>query len=244
MNKKLDIIQISRKVLERLSIMGYETNGKESSERLIFPKKIQAKGTRHIDRISEQELRFLFVEEFKKDNPNLFYSIETPTDKKYSFGKSFDDIVTHENGQSAALDMCIFERDLNIYNRILNIEFKHKNTSIKNIGKDVLKLVKEDQKGVFIHLLTNTHKGKTLWNKKNTGIFQKLYISFQKFNSNWSNSNENVLLIILSLKQKTLIYREIEKDEINNLNEIFFIDEGCGNIHEINYNGWNNLSID
>ncbi len=75
----VDIIKISKKVLARLSDMDYEKDGGSSKEQLIFPQKVQAKGTKLKNRISEQELRILFIEEFKKANKDLFYSIETPT---------------------------------------------------------------------------------------------------------------------------------------------------------------------
>jgi hypothetical protein len=139
--------------------------------------------------------------------------------------------------------MCVFERDSNVYNRILNIEFKHKNTSIKNIGKDVLKLLHEDQNGAFIHLLNNTRNKKTLWNAGGTGVFHKLYNSFYKFQSDWNNENKTIQLIIFSLEEETLIYREIQKSDLNNLKTIFFIDEGCGKIIDIKENGWKNIPI-
>jgi len=50
----IDVVQISKKVLDRLSAMDFEKDGGCSSEQLIFPKKIQAKGTKHKNRISEQ----------------------------------------------------------------------------------------------------------------------------------------------------------------------------------------------
>ena len=106
----IDIIQISKKVLAGLSAMNYEKDGGSSFEQLIFPMKIQAKGTNPINRISEQELRLLFIEEFKIANSDLFYSIETPTQEKYKFGKTYADIEVNKDGRSASLDMCIFKR--------------------------------------------------------------------------------------------------------------------------------------
>ncbi len=120
----IDIVDISKKVLVRLSAMDYEKDGGSSSEHLIFPQKIQAKGTKLKDRISEQELRLLFIEEFKIKNKDLFYSIETPTVEKFNVGKSYETIKTDKDGQSASLDMCVFERKGNNYNRILNLNTK------------------------------------------------------------------------------------------------------------------------
>lgn len=233
----IDVVQISKKVLSRLSVMDYELGGGGSFEQLIFPKKIQAKGTKHKNRISEQELRLLFIEEFKKTNPELFYSIETPTGYKFNLGKSYENIKFDDEGQSASLDMCIFERTLDVYERILNIEFKHKNILIKNIGKDVLKLIKENQNGVFIHLLENTNTG-TLCNKKETGVFNKFYKSFSDFQAFWSNNDKSIQLIIISLKKGFLIHRKINKADLNNLKDIFFIENDCRNIKDIKGNGW------
>lgn len=233
----IDIIQISKNVLTRLSAMDFEKDKGYSSEQLIFPKKIQAKRTEHKNRISEQELRLLFIEEFKENSPELFYSIETPTIEKYNFGKSYGDIKVDNDGQSALLDMCIFERNTEGYNRILNIEFKHKNAGIKNIGKDVLKLVHENQEGAFIHLVDNTDRG-TFCNKNDTGIFNKLYKSFSDFQVNWNNENKSIHLIIISLKQKTIIHCSINKIDLIKLENIFFVNNDCGNIEDINGNGW------
>jgi len=235
----VDAVEICKKVLARLSAMDFEKAGGSSSEQLIFPQKLQAKGTKLKDRISEQELRLLFIEEFKKTNPELFYSIETPTVDKFKVGKEYKSIKTDNEGQSASLDMCVFERNSDKYERLLNIEFKHKNASIKKIGKDVLKLMQEKQNGVFIFLLENTNSG-TLRNVSKTreGVFEKLYKSFTDFKSNWNNENKFIQLIILSLKQEMLIHRRILKTDLDNLKEILFIDKACGNMTEITGKEW------
>ncbi len=141
--------------------------------------------------------------------------------------------------------MCVFKNALDKYKRILNIEFKHKNTGIKNIAKDILKLLREEQNGAFIHLLNNTDRG-TLCNAKETGVFNKLYKSFNDFKDSWNNEKKYIHLIILSLEQKKnklskpiLIHRKITKADLSNLKEIFFTDKGCGNIKEIKGKEWN-----
>jgi len=234
----IDVVSICKKVLVRLSSVDYEMGSdKNLSEQLIFPNKVQKTGD--VERISEQELRLLFIEEFKKTYPQYSYSIETPTVYKYSFGQSYTDIKINTIGQSASLDMCIFKKELNDYQRLLNIEFKHKNTSIKNIGKDILKLMYEKENGVFIHLLNNTNSI-TFCNKNETGIFNKLFTSFFDFQKHWNGENDkSIRLIILSLKQKKLIHRSIFKSDLPNLEDIFFIKTGCGNIDSITSNNWN-----
>jgi len=239
--KELDVIKISKQVFKRLAVMDYENDKGNSTEKLIFPNKSQANG--NVKRISEQEFRLLFVEEFKKAYSSLFYSIETPTTKKYKFGQSYEDIKTDNDGQSALLDMCVFNRNENIYERILNIEFKHKNVSIKSIGKDIFKLMNEQQNGAFILLLDNTNRG-TFCNSNKTGIFDKLcklFTDFEHHLKEWNN-DRSINLIILSLKQKILIHRKINKTDFNNLKKIFYIQSGSRNISEINGNGWKKSS--
>lgn len=227
----IEVVDICKNVLTRLHAMDYEINGGNSSEQLIFPNKIQAKG--NIKRISEQELRLLFIGEFKKTHHEQFYSIETPTKEKYKFGKSYDDIKISKTGQSALIDMCVFKREGKNYQRLLNIEFKHKNSATKDIAKDILKLICEEQNGAFINLLNNTNKG-TLCNNKQTGVLDKLYKSFDDFKKNWNNENKCIRILILSLKEQVLIYRDICNSDLCNLKNIFFRPNGCGNIQEIN----------
>lgn len=228
----IDIFEISKTVLFRLSKMNYEKQGGDSSEQLIFPLKIQAQGKTLKNRVSEQELRLLFIEEFKIKYPNLFYSIETPTVGKFRVGKKYDTIRTDLEGQSASHDMCVFDRVSDKYKRILNIEFKHRNSDIKNTGKDILKLMKEEQDGVFIHLLENTNS-RTL-----ISVFKKLYKSFYDHQANWDNKNKSIELVILSLKQKKLIYARIYQADLINLKDIFSIENGFGSIVQFKGVSW------
>ena len=63
----------------------------ESQSRIIFPKYSEQYRDSET-RISEQELRFIFVEQFNKycnenNSWNAYYSVETPTEEKYVFSK-------------------------------------------------------------------------------------------------------------------------------------------------------------
>lgn len=247
----LDIVKISEEVLKSLSKMDYERKGGSSDERLIFPntfpsetkkKDITEEELQKYIRISEQELRFLFVEEFlKPTNNGYYYSVETPTEFKYKLGDNFESIRCGI-GRSASIDMSIYKRDDNEkYNRLLNIEFKNQNSSEFSIGKDVLKLMHEKQNGAFIILLKNTDEG-TLINKGETGVLDKLCKSFEKFKDYWQGDNKIIQLIILSLEQKEskiapfLIHREIKSDD--NLKHIFSFYGSLGNIEQVKKNGW------
>lgn len=157
----MDVVQICKKVMTKLSVMNYELGGGNSNEQLIFPMKKQAKGD--IDRISEQELRQLFIEVFKEKYTDLFYSVETPTIEKYRFRDSVESKDLKK--QSALHDMCVYEKVGNNFTRKLNIEFKYGNGAVKNTSKDIQKLVMEKEKGVFIHLLKK-HKKKHLMQRR------------------------------------------------------------------------------
>jgi len=233
----IDILEISKKVLTRLATLNFEQDGGNSNEQLIFPVKIQAEGFKEIKRISEQELRILFIEEFKIKYPGLFYSIETPTTGKFSFGKTYEDIKVKNEGQSASHDMCVFEKNATNYERIMNIEFKHRNSGIKKTGKDILKLIREEQNGAFIHLLDNTNNGTLV------SIFEKLSNCFTRFHPEWINENKTIQLVILSLKQKKLIHCELRKKDLLEINNFLSLQQKFGNIDSFNNSNWSFIDL-
>ena len=216
----IETLKVCKNVLKRLKKTDSENEGKYFKEKLIFP--IDRDNEK---RISEQELRFLFIEEFK-NNSNLFYSVETPTKDKYKFGSSLRDIKIDKNGQSASIDLTIFDKKNNGYKRVLNVEFKYSNVKISKIAKDILKLVNEKENGAFILLLKNTNKG-TLCNKRKSGVLDKIYKSFEEYKEYWKD-NKYVDIAILSLEEKNnkafIIYRKIIKKDLSKLNEIFNMD--------------------
>ena len=244
-----NIVQICEKVLNRISLMDYERSEGKSEERLIFPNTYPSEKTSKIEldkyfRISEQELRFLFVEEFIKTT-KLFYSVETPTKSKYRFGKEFESIKIDSSGRSASIDMSIFSKSSINYERIFNIEFKYDNVPLFNFGKDILKLMNEEQSGAFILLLKNTNKGTFINDSKTReGVFNKLFKSFtnKKFIKGWNEPiNKKIHVIILSLEQNqnkinpVLIHNKITK--LSNIENIFKY-SGSENILSIHSNGW------
>ena len=123
----------------------------EIKNRLIFPKN-RNKETR----VSEQELRFAFVEAFiesgNKGKHDLFYSIETPTTETYSFkGKG---------RRSGNFDVVIFDGKMQ---RVCLMEFKANNPRIKEHNKDFEKLTNsEESKNAelryFIEIVENNNK--------------------------------------------------------------------------------------
>jgi len=238
------VVNICRAVLKRLSEMDYERKGGSSVERLIFPNTSpsikEGKTFTEVEllkytRISEQELRFLFVEEFLKEpNNGYYFSVETPTEMKYKFGKTNDNIKIDPAGRSASIDMYIFNKcSENKYHRLLNIEFKNANASQKSISKDILKLMHEEENGAFVLLLKNTDGG-TLINLGETrrGVIDKLVQSFNVHKLkevHWNGGEDKYIeLVILSLQLNNLKekepftrYRKIFKKDLDSIKTDF-----------------------
>lgn len=118
---------------------------KNSSSRLIFPKYSERRKATEKNRVSEQELRQLlkYLDNYIMENDwNVYYSIETPTDKPFDFKKDKDCEEGGDNGGiSARMDLVIHDGGLK---RICLIEFKALNPSKKLFEKDILKLKKEE----------------------------------------------------------------------------------------------------
>lgn len=144
--------------------IGKECLDNSNNTRLIFPP--YGEDQNGEARVSEQELRFTFVETFsqyfkKKDKNNCYkYSVETPTVGKYlfSYGKKVKELeekgekieipCIHEEGISGNIDMVIHGEDRE---RLCLIEFKANNPETEDIEKDLVKLTNcEENNGTVI----------------------------------------------------------------------------------------------
>ena len=122
----------------------HKTKYIEGGSRLLFPCYSRA-FRKETTRLSEQELRFIFVEQFTQfcNDPkhpwNAFYSVETPTEWKYRFSES-DKPQKDDSGRSAMVDVCIYdEKGI----RLCLIEFKAGNPDGFCYVKDFVKLSEE-----------------------------------------------------------------------------------------------------
>ena len=145
--------------------------------RIIFPKyfnknKEKGKSGNKEDRISEQELRFIFVEQLNRyaseNGEEIYYSVETPTEKKYVFSKDVDprvatqDDINNKKGVSARTDLVIYKKDKDEFKKVALIEFKALNPIGRNYEKDFCKLNNEGGKDIlkyFIQIVKNYDKG-------------------------------------------------------------------------------------
>lgn len=134
-----------------------------SRNRLLFPKK---RGSVEI-RISEQELRFVFVEQLLnhinecKGKWDVYYSVETPTRHGYIGFKEGKPEVDDIKGRSGNIDLCIHNSS---GERICLIEFKALNPESADYLKDFCKLQNENEDRddilrYFIQIVENVDSG-------------------------------------------------------------------------------------
>ena len=142
-------------------------------------------------RISEQELKYAFLELFVKntDMKGYEYSVETPTEEIYKFTDKGKKIVPEcGNGRKANIDVVILNGD----KRVAIIEFKAGNPDKHSHAKDFLKLREEgdDLIRIFVEIYSVTDSG-TL-----SKIQDKLY------NNKYGNIGGNTDYLGFSLKHK------------------------------------------
>lgn len=140
---------------------GYDCEPKMSLSRIVFPKYSDGE-----TRLSEQELRFVFVDIFNKycvsHFLNWYYSVETPTVYKYKFsdkGHKIEPVRDDENGQSAMIDLAIHDSKLN---RIALIEFKALNPDESCFSKDFVKLENEPNVLTYFLMYVKSHDNGTI----------------------------------------------------------------------------------
>lgn len=150
------IINNTYKIIQSVYDNQQEAKGRMSGapdplSRIVYPKYRNKK-----TRFSEQELRFIFVEQLNKEigeGRDVYYSIETPTTKRYKFKDEEYPKVYDENekgGRSAQFDLVIYN---NKYQRIALIEFKANNTLAMHHEKDFVKLNMEGSNDILTYLL-------------------------------------------------------------------------------------------
>lgn len=117
-------------------------NEKNAVSRLVFPN--YANGDK---RVSEQELRFVFVENVKSllEEYGYYYSVETPTKDKYKFSEKGHNVKCESGkGRSANFDLTIKDKERN---NIAIIEFKANSASEHEYAKDLCKLWNDKEQG-------------------------------------------------------------------------------------------------
>ena len=154
--------------------------------RLVFPRY----SLKHKDdtdrvpetRISEQELRFAFVEQFNKicnkEKWPYYYSIETPTENRYVFAKETNPRLAEKNeGISGQYDLVVYSDK---GERICYIEFKANMSREKEFAKDFLKQNNEvkNHEAYLVHLLSDTANLETLNRIKTNRISKREHVRY------------------------------------------------------------------
>lgn len=177
----------------------------ESKSKLVYPIKRDDKR-----RVSEQEIRFLFIKNIE-NNTDYLYSVEVPTSKTYFFtGKE-------KNKRSGNFDACIYFENRK---RKHLIEFKSLNPKITSYYKDFEKLIK-DENGLtnyFIQVIINSDED-TFINIENK------YIEAIKLthSSDIENTNKSKLVIFLcEIGSNKRIFRyEVIEYSLSNKSKIY-----------------------
>lgn len=159
-------------------------------------------------RISEQELRFIFIEQLNKIMaPGFYYSIETPTKSRYKFSDKGKDCEPVRNeGQSGNFDLTIQDEKKQT---IAIVEFKSKSASPHAYAKDLCKLWNQaeglgaDTIRYFINVFENMDK--TTLNR----FVQKIT------NNNWIKKQKgdvDAIIVCKSLTENQEDYEFFGKD--------------------------------
>jgi hypothetical protein len=168
------IVESTFKVLKEVHSKqkeGYNQYPSGNKSRIIFRQYSKEYRNRET-RLSEQELRFIFVEQFNKycDNKlSWFYSVETPTEHKYIFSergvKNSNPNMTDNKGegQSAMVDFAIHDETLK---RIALVEFKALNPHKLSFIKDFKKLNAEPVENTYFIMYIKSYDSGTINNLK------------------------------------------------------------------------------
>jgi len=129
-----------------------------SGTRLIFPQYRDSE-----IRVSEQELRFLFVEQLQNVlvMEDWCYSVETPTILPYLFsrnGKKTTPRVDKEEGKSAMIDLTVHDHN---NERVALFEFKANNPEEFSFEKDFCKLTSEPVPLTFFVMVVSSANSRT-----------------------------------------------------------------------------------
>jgi len=177
------------------------SSNKVPKNNLIFPNY-----SNYDIRISEQEARVQFILNLEKFS-KYFYSIETPTELKYSDFTTINPKV-NAKGRSAEVDLSIYDKKNGEVNKkIINIEFKKGQPDETAINKDLLKLYAEDKFGIWFHLLENA-RGDI--NNKNSTISSLIKKLNKGLDVVLKNKSSCIMFFIVILNQNRILSSTID----------------------------------
>ena len=197
------------------------SNSDFHSLKIIYPCYRQKEDKTKI-RISEQEIKQLFIQTLIKDQNDFYFSVETPTKNRYSdFTSNEPKVYRNEmSGRSACLDLCLYDKN---FNRKHLIEFKAKNPDEKDIKKDFLKLFTEEGKqkeshNYFIHILDSADDNTI------KSIKEKYYNSWDYCTKQKIKAQNNITVYLFIQKSSKCYKIELGHDCPKSSDDIVFID--------------------
>ena len=213
-----------------------EATFKKDDSHLLFPTYREKRADGKIIRVSEQELRFLFVETFSKvcKEEELYYSIETPTENKYKFFRNNNKVPQVNppvGGKSASIDLTIYTKKENeLPQRVAIIEFKKDGCSAHDIAKDILKLSMEPNVALRYFILVSDSD--TPLEKETGKSLRKAFVDkFELFGcfdfSEQENRNQ-----IFDWKEIAIRWHRLPSDnrKDNNFTALFKYKNGCNGV--------------
>ncbi len=202
------MINLIKKTALKISSIGKEIEKDfKNDNQLVFPTQFQPSKEKEI-RYSEQELRQCFIDSIKEDR-EFYYSVETPTEEKYSF--------TGSKLISGNLDLCLYKLEKNQLKRKICIEFKSHQIK-SSYFNDLYKTTKEKGNNIYFHMLKSIDNGSLTKTNKGIGLLNKLQEDVKKIVNKQEFNAESITFVILSLDPYLLMYQTIYKNEIHNVN--------------------------
>jgi hypothetical protein len=224
----LELQDVIREVAMQLCGLGTEVSAirSENSPSLIFPSKRSA-GTETTSavRVSEAEARLLFA--LALSRRSVPFAIEVPTTQLYSFKGS--------TAMSARIDLVAYAPDAaipgNLY-RHLDVEFKAHNAPPESIRKDLEKLLREGQDGLWFHVLQNIDS-RTLH-----ALLAKFHAGLEALGSVRGASNRQLTIAMVVLGKRLLLFRtiDVQTDSSRALGFEYVVRRG--RVKVLNPNGW------
>lgn len=151
-------------------------------------------------RISEQEAKQVFIHEVIRNG--IKYSVETPTRLTYSF--------SGKTPLSGNIDVSTYSHDLR---EQTNIEFKASNCAYGNIEKDFQKLILEEARGIFFHVIEGS----------NSGTLPSIFRKYQRA-INSIPHNSVLTLALVSLRDRFLFYDTFNTLEVKGDSSFFHME--------------------
>ena len=228
-------VKVARQLNQLPNELEHAEESFKKNTHLIFPATAAGK-----IRVSEQEARFLLTQQLEQYE--IYYSVETPTRQRYQFKGTHGD-------RSASTDVTLFERSPdNGFTRKIQVELKAHNVQLENITKDFEKLLKEEECGLFFHILEAANSGTLTSDASRKGVLVKYRNAFmdlwekldRKKDASWF-----LHFVIFCMNPAFIISKTVTTEDLGAFERFFNFQYRIigGEINVIDNNGWSVLDF-